>query len=78
MNHVRASIIVHVAAAHAGGLRSAATLRRGTSGRVQANAGHIASETKARAAAAVCANEDRPPAGRGNAATRIVASPPRP
>lgn len=77
-NQARNTRSVQVAAADARGRRRTGTVRPGVSRYFQANAGHIASETKAAVAAAVCAEEERSPAGSGNAATRRVANPPSP
>ena len=77
-NQARNTRSVQAAAADACGRRRTGTVRPGVSGYFQANAGHIASETKAAVAAAVCAEEERSPAGSGNAATRRVAKPPSP
>ena len=77
-NQARNTRSVQAAAADTCGRRRTGTVRPDVSGYFQANAGHIASETKAAAAAAVCAEEEGSPAGNGNAATSRVANPPSP
>ena len=77
-NQTRNTRSVQAATADACGRRTAGKVRPDAVGCFQAKAGHTASETKAAVAAAVCAPEERSPAGSGNAATRRVANPPSP